>query len=52
MYLSTSFAAPQRFGDRFDAFRAELVNALRRATPVGMFWEWPGDTEVLVGLKG
>lgn len=51
MYLSTSFAAPERFGDRLDAFRAELVDALRRATPTGLLWEWPGDTEVLLGLR-
>lgn len=51
MYLSTSFAAPERFGDQLDAFRAELLDALRRETPTGTFWEWPGDTEVLLGLK-
>ena len=51
-YLSTSFAAPELFGDRFDGFRAELAGVLAAHTDTGFFWEWPGDTEVLIGVKG
>ncbi|MBO0703196.1 MAG: methyltransferase domain-containing protein [Candidatus Dormibacteraeota bacterium] len=50
-YLSTSFAAPELFGDRFDDFRAELGRVLAIHTDTGFFWEWPGDTEVLIGVK-
>ena len=51
MFLSTSFAAPERFGDRLDAFRDELLEKLRAVAPDGNLWEWPGDTEVLVAIK-
>ena len=50
-YLGTSFAAPDLFGDRLDEFRAELANALRQHTDSGLFWDWPGDTEVLIARK-
>lgn len=50
-YLATSFAAPDLFGDRLDEFRAELADALRQHTDTGLFWEWPGDTEVLIARK-
>jgi len=52
MFLSTSFAAPERFGDRLDVFRDELLQRLRRLTDSGTFWDWPGDTEVLIARKG
>ena len=51
-YLSTSFAAPDLFGDRLTDFRAELAAALAPHTKTGFFWEWPGDTEVLIAVKG
>ena len=50
-YLSTSFAAPELFGDRLQEFRAELSAELVRCTDSGFFWEWPGDTEVLIARK-
>ncbi len=50
-YLSTSFAAPQLFGDRLQEFRDELGAILARHTDTGHFWEWPGDTEVLIAVK-
>ncbi len=50
-YLATSFAAPDLFGDRLDDFRAELADALRQHTNTGLFWEWPGNTEVLIARK-
>jgi hypothetical protein len=51
-YLSTSFAAPDLFGARLEAFRHELAAELALRTATGRFWEWPGDTEVLVARKG
>lgn len=50
-YLSTSFAAPDLFGDQLDDFRAALAADLARQTPTGCFWEWPGDTDVLIARK-
>ena len=51
MFLSTSFAAPERFGNRLEAFRAEVLSNLRSESETGTFWDWPGDTEVLVARK-
>ncbi len=50
-YLSTSFAAPDLFGYRLDAFRAELALSLAQSTVTGAFWDYPGDTEVLIAVK-
>lgn len=50
-YLSTSFAAPDLFGDRLPDFRAELSATLSKHTTTGRFFEWPGDTEVLIATK-
>jgi SAM-dependent methyltransferase len=50
-YLGTSFAAPELFGDRLEAFRAELGDTLRSYTDTGLFWDWPGDTEVLIARR-
>jgi SAM-dependent methyltransferase len=50
-YLSTSFAAPDLFGDRLQEFRSELTDILAQHTDTGCFWEWPGDTEVLVAVR-
>jgi hypothetical protein len=46
-YLSTSFAAPDRFGDRLDAFVADLTNLLAEVSPSGRFHDWPGDTAII-----
>lgn len=51
-YLSTSFAAPELFGDRLGDFRGDLAMTLRARTDTGFFWEWPRDTEVLIATKG
>jgi SAM-dependent methyltransferase len=50
-YFSTSFAAPELFRDRLDDFRAELARTLAQHTDTGSFWEWPGDTEVLIAVR-
>ena len=50
-YLSMSFAAPERFGERLEEFRADLAEILAWHTDTGRFWEWPGDTEVLIARK-
>jgi SAM-dependent methyltransferase len=47
-YLSMSFAAPHLFGDRVDEFADELRELLKERSPEGVFWDWPGDTEVML----
>jgi SAM-dependent methyltransferase len=48
---STSFAAPNVFGARRAEFEDLLLAMLARHSPDGRFWEFPGDTEVLLGLR-
>ena len=50
-YLSTSFAAPPLFGARLGAFLAEARALLETGTPTGRFWDWPGDTAVIIATK-
>lgn len=48
---SMSYAAPPLFGDRLEAFDADLRALLTSTSPAGTFWDWPGDTEVLLARK-
>ena len=50
-YLSMSFAAPDRFGDRLDAFVAEVRTLLTDRSPSGRFHDWPGDTVIVWATK-
>ena len=50
-YHSTSFAAPHLFGARLDAFQDDVRAVLAEYGPDGRFWDWPGDTEVVIGRK-
>ena len=50
-YLSMSYAAPHLFGDRLDAFTADVRALLTERSPTGSFWDWPGDTEILLAHK-
>ena len=50
-YFSMSYAAPPLFGGDVGRFEAELRTLLRKASPEGLFWEWPGDTQVLIATK-
>jgi SAM-dependent methyltransferase len=50
-YYSTSYAAPRRFGPRRDEFESALRSLLRRHSPEGRFWDWPGDTEILLATR-
>jgi hypothetical protein len=51
-YLSLSWSAPHLFGDRLDDFVREVRTLLASRSPEGLFWDWPGDTEVLLAHKG
>jgi ubiquinone/menaquinone biosynthesis C-methylase UbiE len=50
-YLSMSYAAPHLFGDRLGAFEADVRALLTERSPSGLFWDWPGDTEILLAPK-
>jgi SAM-dependent methyltransferase len=50
-YLSMSFSAPHLFGERVEDFRRELTDLLLAHSPSGLFWDWPGDTEIVVAEK-
>jgi SAM-dependent methyltransferase len=50
-YFSFSWSAPHLFGDRVEAFAAEVRGLLRARSPEGVFWDWPGDTKVVLARK-
>jgi SAM-dependent methyltransferase len=50
-YLSFSYSAPHLFGDRLDDFAGEVRALLASRCAEGMFWDWPGDTEVIMARK-
>jgi SAM-dependent methyltransferase len=50
-YFSMSYAAPHLFGDRLAEFEADVRAELARHSPSGLFWDWPGDTEILLARK-
>jgi SAM-dependent methyltransferase len=50
-YLSLSSSAPHLFGDRLDDFAAEVRALLAKRSADGIFWDWPGDTEVVLARK-
>jgi hypothetical protein len=49
--VSMSFAAPHLFGPQLDAFTADLRGELAARSPGGLFWDWPGDTQILLARK-
>lgn len=50
-YLSMSWSAPHLYGDDLDRFRREVRDLLAERSPTGRFWDWPGDTEILLARK-
>jgi SAM-dependent methyltransferase len=50
-YFSMSSSAPHLFGDRVEDFAAEVRELLTLRSPEGIFWDWPGDTEVVLARK-
>jgi SAM-dependent methyltransferase len=51
-YFSFSYSAPHLFGDRADDFAADVRELLKERSPEGVFWDWPGDTEVVLAVRG
>ena len=50
-YLSLASSAPHLFGDRLDDFIGDVRALLANRSAEGVFWDWPGDTEVVMGRK-
>jgi SAM-dependent methyltransferase len=50
-YFSMSSSAPHLFGDRVEDFASEVRDLLTSRSPEGIFWDWPGDTEVILARK-
>lgn len=50
-YFSLSYAAPRWFGNRRAGFESDLRQLLREYSPAGLFWDWPGDTELVIATK-
>jgi len=50
-YFSMATSAPHLFGDRDEAFAREVRELLASRSPEGVFWDWPGDTEVVLACK-
>ena len=49
--FSKSYSAPRLFGEDRSEFEAELRNLLHQHSPTGLFWDWPGDTELVIATK-
>jgi len=50
-YFSFSYSAPHLFEDRVEDFACEVRELLAARSPEGVFWDWPGDTEVVLGVR-
>jgi SAM-dependent methyltransferase len=50
-YFSMSYAAPRHFGPARDDYEAALRRLLASHAPEGLFWDWPGDTEIVLARK-
>jgi SAM-dependent methyltransferase len=50
-YFSMSSSTPPRFSDRLDDFAGEARELLAARSPDGVFWDWPGDTEVVLAVR-
>jgi SAM-dependent methyltransferase len=50
-YLSLASSAPHLYGGRLDEFTGEVRALLAKRSATGVFWDWPGDTEVVLARK-
>ena len=50
-FLSMSFSAPHLYGDRFADFERDFRALLAEHAPDGRFWDWPGDTEIVIATR-
>ncbi|MBV8162182.1 MAG: hypothetical protein JO265_14780 [Acidimicrobiia bacterium] len=50
-YLSMASSAPHLYGNRLDDFARDVMELLAARSPDGLFWDWPGDTEIVLAGK-
>jgi SAM-dependent methyltransferase len=50
-YLSMSYSAPHLYGDTLEALIADARALLESRSSDGLFWDWPGDTEIVLAEK-
>lgn len=50
-YLSMSWSAPHLYGGRLDDFVADAHALLEPRSRDGLFWDWPGDTVIVIARK-
>jgi SAM-dependent methyltransferase len=50
-YLSFATSAPHLFGERVDDFAEDVRELLASRSAEGIFWDWPGDTEIVLARK-
>jgi SAM-dependent methyltransferase len=51
-YFSMSSSAPHLFGDQAEDFAREVRELLESRSPEGVFWDWSGDTQVVLAVRG
>ena len=49
--FSTSSAAPHLFEERLSEFAVAVRAELAKHSPSGLFWDWPGDTGLVIARK-
>jgi SAM-dependent methyltransferase len=50
-YLSMSWSAPHLYGDRLPNFEADARALLEERSADGLFWDWPGDTVIVIAQR-
>ena len=50
-YFSMAASAPHLYGERLDQFTRDVSDLLAARSPSGLFWDWPGDTEIVLAEK-
>ena len=50
-YLSMSWSAPHLYGDRLEDFVGDARALLEERSPDGLFWDWPGDTVIVIARR-
>ena len=51
-YFSTAFSAPHLYPDAGEQFAQDARALLAEHSPNGLFWDWPGDTEIVLARSG
>jgi SAM-dependent methyltransferase len=50
-YFSMASSAPHLYGNRLEDFARDVRELLASRSSDGVFWDWPGDTEVVLAHK-